>query len=324
MMQAYQDRIVQLRQEVDRLHSRQYAQAGGINLQLQELAQQQDMLAEQHQYVRALVDKAGELGIQTAQSAPVPADKSLITGALLPTASEITPDIEDMTQSVQSMMRENRLALAGLSDAAAQSTDQIITELGKIGISANLSGVETDGIGGPFIPNALDDPTNISLVDDANAAMLALKRFTVARDIAAAAPVFEPLKGKIRQTSRFGSRKDPFLGKMAFHAGVDFGAPSGTTVYSAGEGTVKFVGRKSGYGNVVEVQHANGLLTRYGHLSAFIAHEGQRVEPGTAIARVGSTGRSTGPHLHFEVRRNNEAIDPSGFLKAGNRLAKFL
>jgi murein DD-endopeptidase MepM/ murein hydrolase activator NlpD len=93
---------------------------------------------------------------------------------------------------------------------------------------------------------------------------------------------------------------------------------------SAGAGTVTFVGPLSGYGNVVEITHANGLVTRYGHLSAFLAKEGQKVSTGTPIARVGSTGRSTGPHLHFEVRRGDTAVDPARYLKAGRALAEIL
>ncbi|HEV7292758.1 MAG TPA: M23 family metallopeptidase, partial [Devosia sp.] len=101
-------------------------------------------------------------------------------------------------------------------------------------------------------------------------------------------------------------------------------APNGTTVLSAGKGIVTFVGRRSGYGNIVEVTHANGLVTRYAHLSAFLSDKGQQVNTGTPIAKVGSTGRSTGPHLHFEVRRSDTAIDPKKFLEAGKRLIAWL
>ncbi|MHB1111148.1 MAG: M23 family metallopeptidase, partial [Devosia sp.] len=94
--------------------------------------------------------------------------------------------------------------------------------------------------------------------------------------------------------------------------------------FSAGYGKVTFAGQKSGYGNVVEITHGAGLLTRYAHLSGFIAKEGQTVQTGTPIAKVGSTGRSTGPHLHFEVRREEQAVDPGKYLAAGKRLARFL
>jgi murein DD-endopeptidase MepM/ murein hydrolase activator NlpD len=92
---------------------------------------------------------------------------------------------------------------------------------------------------------------------------------------------------------------------------------------SAGYGKVTFVGQRSGYGNVVEVTHSAGLLTRYGHLSAFLVKEGQVVNAGTPIAKVGSTGRSTGPHLHFEVRSKDRAVDPGKFLAVGRQLAEY-
>ncbi len=91
-------------------------------------------------------------------------------------------------------------------------------------------------------------------------------------------------------------------------------------VRSAGAGKVTFVGQRAGYGKLVEVTHGNGLVTRYGHLSAYIATLGETVETGTPIAKVGSTGRSTGPHLHFEVRKGNVAIDPKPYIDAGRRL----
>jgi murein DD-endopeptidase MepM/ murein hydrolase activator NlpD len=161
-------------------------------------------------------------------------------------------------------------------------------------------------------------------VDDANAALTALVRYKAARDSLDSAPVHMPLTGQFRQSSAFGNRKDPFSAARAFHAGLDFAAPNGSAVLSAAGGTVTFVGTMSGYGNVVEVDHGNGLVTRYGHLSGFLATVGQPVRTGTPIARVGSTGRSTGPHLHFEVRRNDAAIDPKGFLSAGKRLLALL
>jgi murein DD-endopeptidase MepM/ murein hydrolase activator NlpD len=138
------------------------------------------------------------------------------------------------------------------------------------------------------------------------------------------APVHQPIVNATRTSSTFGNRKDPFTGRMAFHSGLDYAAPTGTKVYSAGAGIVTFVGQMSGYGNVVEVTHSSGLVTRYGHLSGFIAKEGQKVQAGTPIAKVGSTGRSTGPHLHFEVRRTDNAVDPARYLKVGRELSKIL
>nr|WP_246204453.1 M23 family metallopeptidase [Devosia marina] len=133
-----------------------------------------------------------------------------------------------------------------------------------------------------------------------------------------------PIVGNFRQSSGYGNRKDPFTGGRAFHSGLDFAAPTGTTVLSAGKGVVIFAGLRSGYGKVVEVAHGNGLVTRYAHLSAFLSQKGQRVQTGTPIAKVGSTGRSTGPHLHFEVHRADKSVDPKPFLDTGKRILAML
>lgn len=116
-------------------------------------------------------------------------------------------------------------------------------------------------------------------------------------------------------TSGFGYRRDPFTGRAAMHAGLDFRGGYGAPILAAAKGRVSFVGRKSGYGNVVEVSHGNGLLTRYAHMSAFRARVGQDVAAGDVIGAIGSTGRSTAPHLHFEVRVNDRAVNPRPFLE---------
>ncbi|WP_156443339.1 M23 family metallopeptidase [Erythrobacter sp. CCH5-A1] len=123
-------------------------------------------------------------------------------------------------------------------------------------------------------------------------------------------------------TSGFGYRRDPFNGSAAMHAGIDFKGPMGSPVFAAADGRVTFVGQKSGYGNVVEITHGNGMLTRYAHLSRFDVKVGQQVAAGTTIAGLGSTGRSTGPHLHFEVRINDRAINPRPFLEAAPDVLK--
>ena len=118
-------------------------------------------------------------------------------------------------------------------------------------------------------------------------------------------------------SSPFGYRRDPFTGRAAMHAGLDFRGATGTPIRAAAKGRVSFVGRKGGYGNVVEIRHGNGVLTRYAHMSKFDARVGDKVDAGETIGRIGSTGRSTGPHLHFEVRINNRAVDPRPMLEKG-------
>ena len=117
-------------------------------------------------------------------------------------------------------------------------------------------------------------------------------------------------------SSGFGFRANPFGGRGGeFHPGLDFKGPYGAPIYAAARGTVSFVGQRSGYGNCVEIDHGNGLVTRYAHMSAFRTTVGTAVAPGQLIGQIGSTGRSTGPHLHFEVRINDVAVNPRPFLE---------
>lgn len=121
-------------------------------------------------------------------------------------------------------------------------------------------------------------------------------------------------------SSGFGYRSDPFSGGAAFHAGLDFRGPIGAPIYAAAAGTVSFVGVKQGYGNCVEVAHGNGLMTRYAHMSRTGARFGEKVDAGAEIGKIGSTGRSTGPHLHFEVRINDRPVNPRPFLEAASNV----
>ena len=123
-------------------------------------------------------------------------------------------------------------------------------------------------------------------------------------------------------SSGFGYRHDPFNGHSAMHAGLDFRGPVGSPIYAAATGRITFAGVKSGYGNCIEISHGNGLVTRYAHMSAFRAKLGQEVEAGNVIGAIGSTGRSTGPHLHFEVRINGRAVNPRPFLEAAPHVLK--
>lgn len=123
-------------------------------------------------------------------------------------------------------------------------------------------------------------------------------------------------------TSGFGYRSDPFNGRGAMHAGIDFKGAIGSPIFAAAGGRVSFAGWKSGYGQAIEITHGNGIVTRYAHLSRIDANIGQRVAAGATIGGLGSTGRSTGPHLHFEVRINDRAVNPRPFLEAAPDVLK--
>ncbi|KAF0230573.1 MAG: membrane protein associated [Beijerinckiaceae bacterium] len=133
-------------------------------------------------------------------------------------------------------------------------------------------------------------------------------------------PLRQPVDAASRISSRFGTRSDPFLGTARFHAGQDFAAAIGTPVYSTGSGVVQSAGNAGGYGNLVQVSHGNGLVTRYAHLSEISVSVGQPVAAGQPVGKAGSTGRSTGPHLHYETRLNNVPNDPMRLLKVGAQL----
>lgn len=125
-----------------------------------------------------------------------------------------------------------------------------------------------------------------------------------------------------RITSNFGYRRDPFNRRGAMHNGIDFKGPFGSAIYSAAKGEVSFAGWKGGYGRTVEVTHTNGIVTRYAHLSRIDVSVGQAVEPGATVGGLGSSGRSTGPHLHFEVRINGRAVNPRPFLETAPNVLK--
>ena len=128
-------------------------------------------------------------------------------------------------------------------------------------------------------------------------------------------PAIQPISNKdLRRTaSGYGTRIDPIYGTSKFHAGMDFSAPLGTDVYATGDGTVVKVGWETGYGNTVEIDHGFGYMTRYAHLQDFRTHVGKKVVRGEVIAGVGSTGKSTGPHLHYEVHVKGEVVNPVNY-----------
>jgi len=115
-------------------------------------------------------------------------------------------------------------------------------------------------------------------------------------------------------SSRYGKRNDPFTGKQDFHKGLDFAGKKGSEVIVVGDGVVSWAGKRTGYGNLIEINHGNGYTTRYGHNQRHLVEVGEKVKKGQQIALMGSTGRSTGPHVHFEVLQNGKTVNPSKYI----------
>jgi murein DD-endopeptidase MepM/ murein hydrolase activator NlpD len=137
-----------------------------------------------------------------------------------------------------------------------------------------------------------------------------------------AIPSARPINVPVNFTSGFGVRSDPFRGRAAMHGGIDLAGPIGTPVYATADGIVaRSEWNNGGYGNLVEINHGQGIETRYGHLSRMIARPGQRVRRGDLIGLMGSTGRSTGSHLHYEVRIDGRAVNPVPFMQSTDMLA---
>ena len=211
-------------------------------------------------------------------------------------------------------LERRQLALAArVTHYAEGRADQAEAAIRKLGVSpAAVRDRNRQAMGGPLEAFASSADGSLSPRFERLGASLA--RMDELERSMSRVPQVMPVAGA-RLSSNFGYRHDPFHGTAAFHGGQDFAAPMGTPILAAADGRVSFVGIKGGYGKCVEVTHGNGLITRYGHLSGFVARVGQQVAAGDQIAKLGSTGRSTGPHLHFEVRVNGRAVNPMPFLR---------
>lgn len=178
--------------------------------------------------------------------------------------------------------------------------------------SSSAEGV-AQGVGGPLEPVGGSDATFKQLFNS-------WKKLDGLASGAIAVPSEKPVR-TAAFTSGYGVRSDPFRGAAAMHAGIDLAGPMGTPIYATADGTVSAAGWNSGgYGNLVKIEHGRGIETRYGHLSAILVSPGQRVTRGQQIARMGSTGRSTGSHLHYEVRIDGRAVNPIPFMKSTDYL----
>ena len=257
----------------------------------------------------ALVEVLGDLR-------DVPGAARALAPANLDATAPLTPE-----QRLNRVRADQERMLSAAEELARSRSERVRGAFRAAGL--NPSDMTRAGQGGPFI--AIDDPRAVAALstnDPAFARRLArlsanlteMRRLT---DAAETAPFGRPVMDA-RRTSGFGGRSDPINGSAAFHAGVDFAGAMRTPILATAAGVVSFVGTRSGYGNVVEVDHGHGLRTRYAHLSAALVSVGQRVALGERIAAMGNTGRSTGTHLHYEVLVDERPQNPDRFLGAGD------
>jgi murein DD-endopeptidase MepM/ murein hydrolase activator NlpD len=225
--------------------------------------------------------------------------------------------------------QENAAALSRrLADLQAQvlrldAAGQRLTEIAGLD-AGEFNFSEPPPMGGPELASSdtTIDPVLLSLDQYERQLSDRERQFRVLEDLLVASR----LQKEVRPTgwpiasgwisSMFGARMDPFTGRFARHDGMDFAAPQGAAVNAVASGMVTYAGPSSGYGNLVEINHGNGYSTRYAHSDAILVHVGDKVGRGQAIARIGSTGRSTGPHVHFEVLYNGEPVNPERYIQA--------
>jgi murein DD-endopeptidase MepM/ murein hydrolase activator NlpD len=275
----------------------------------------------------------------------------VVTGFLLylvgfKIAVETSPDLartlggvttEAEQQRMEAIYRERLAKMQSMLDTTAQDIrqlQQLKNRFMEIATPASLrerNASKEDGRGGPLLlmPNrrsALDSTQPLSETLDNAISEFGQFNKTVSGmrtdwdkqlQWLNTLPTAVPIGGNFRMSSGFGMRVDPFTNTLARHEGLDFTAMQGTPILATADGTVTRSGWEDTYGNIVEVTHAEGFMTRYAHISKRHVTEGQRVKRGQHIADVGSTGRSTGPHLHYEVFRHGHVLNPAQVLPTG-------
>jgi murein DD-endopeptidase MepM/ murein hydrolase activator NlpD len=229
---------------------------------------------------------------------PAPAGPAALAG---PAYSAQVAKLAAETDRRVQLIEQRQLALA----AALEDQNVDPATLRRLGFYPAKAGA---GVGGPFESAA--SSTFKTLFDS-------WKKLDQLQDGIIAVPSDKPIKASVEFTSGFGVRSDPFHAGAAMHPGIDLAGAYGTPIYATADGTVLRAGwNNGGYGNLVEIDHGRGITTRYGHMSAILVHEGDHITRGQQIGRMGSTGRSTGNHLHYEVRIDGRAVNPIPFMKS--------
>lgn len=311
VQQSYEARIAALRSQIERVTSAHLVEVRDLDHRIETVRERQQRVERQQSLLSGLIEKAREAGLSiTYGLAPQPISRP----------RRVSSDIESfniltrLDERVAAAEERQMLAVRSLNAAAEDESKRLRAALSRLGIEPSGFGRDVSfASGGPFIPaDAIGSMPFEALASSTEDAIDAVHhmRASVRR-----VPVRYPL-ANATITSHYGRRLDPFLRRPAFHAGLDFQAPTGTPVVATAAGEVVKAARAGGFGRLIEIEHADGLTTRYAHLSAFEVAKGDHVRPGAVIGRVGSSGRSTGPHLHYEVLRRGRSIDPVTFLKS--------
>ncbi len=292
--------LVKRQAQIQSAEQRVSSYRGSIDDVAEELQKRQAILenvTQQQTGMRPLdAVKAGELDEATKTAKKI--------GALIPEAAGLA------------QLEERQLRFAvGMTRLAEERTRKAAAAIRTFGLNPDDMVASSDsGVGGIYIPFFGKNESDVSDPRFANLSS-ALSRMNAMERALSGVPTSMPA-AVASMTSNFGYRSDPFTGQGAMHSGIDFRGEYGAPILAAANGTVSFVGGRGGYGNCIEITHANGLVTRYAHLSKFTVVQGQKVKRGFQIANMGSTGRSTGTHLHFEVRLHDQAVNPLKFLEA--------
>ncbi|WP_404333715.1 M23 family metallopeptidase [Sphingomonas sp. MMS12-HWE2-04] len=239
-----------------------------------------------------------------------------------------TPRTSAVGDEVLAPLRQveaRQLALAGQARIAGEARFQrTASQFRRLGLSPERY-VVSGAMGGPYEPVRPGDDAGSATSENADAEFRALfqtwKKLDALEQTVISIPSMQPVD-KVLFTSQFGVRSDPFRGTAAMHAGVDIPGSIGTPIYATADGVISHAGRQGGYGNLVQINHGRGIETRYGHLSKILVADNTRVRRGQIIGLMGSTGRSTGSHLHYEVRVDGKAVNPIPFLQTGEYLAQ--
>ena len=312
---AYEDRIAELRAQIDRTTSRQLLDQEQFEQKLDDLMRRQSLLESRATALGSGTDPATTGSIRPGSKPngePATGSQRGDRGR----QSNIGAALGRLEAALDRVEHRQALALSQMQDRYENRARAIRGALAQLGLKAQPAAPAT---GGPFVP--------VKLASEDQAFGRALMRINFARADANAlsttllkVPLRKPVAGDIDETSPFGVRTDPFVHEAAMHTGIDFRGDTGDPIRATATGTVTIAGWSGGYGKMVEIDHGNGLVSRYGHLSEIEVGVGDTVRAGGIVGKLGSTGRSTGPHLHYEVRVKGEAVDPQKFLDAGDRL----